>query len=134
LARPVEVVVLGRPHLVLTHVGGDDGPGGDLLNGLKHLVGGQFLRVPLQWDLLVGEDPLLPFGVVVSGELFIKKLQHPPGVTDDVMVGLHILVNLRPVNVDLNNLCIVGKAPGVGSDPVGEPAADGDEQVALVTG
>ena len=93
---------------VLAHVGGDDGiPVGDGLDGLQDLVGVENV-VLLQRHLLVGEDPLLPLRVVVGGQLLVEQLQHPPGVADDVMVGLDVLVDLRPVDVDVDDseMCI----------------------------
>ena len=133
LAGPVEMVVLGGPHLVLAHIGGHNGPGGHRLDGLQHLVGVED-AVLFQGQLLVGEHPLLPLGVVVGGQLLVEQLQHPPGVADDVVVGLDVLVHLRPVDVNLDNFGLPGKGLGVGGHPVGEPAANGDEQVALVGG
>ena len=108
-------------------------PVGDVLDGLQDLVGVEDV-VLFQRDLLLREHPLLPLGVVVGGQLGVEQLQHPAGVADDVVVGDHVLVDLRPVNVDVDDFGVGGKGGGIGGHPVGEPAADGDEQIALVAG
>ena len=56
------------------------------------------------------------------------------GVADDVVVGEHVLVDLRPVDVDVDDFGVGCEGGGVGGHPVGEAAADGDEQIALVGG
>ena len=134
LAGAGEVVVLGAPHLMLAHIGGHDGvPAGDGLDGLQNLVGVENI-VFLEGHLRVGEHPRLPLRVVVLGELLVEQLQHPAGVADDVVVGEHVLVDLRPVDVDVDDFGVGCEGGGVGGHPVGEAAADGDEQIALVGG
>ena len=51
-----------------------------------------------------------------------------------MVVGEDVLVNLRAVDVDMDDLGLAGKGVGLEGHPVGEAAAHGDEQVALVTG
>ena len=85
-------------------------------------------------DLLVGEDELLPLRIVVGGEFSIEQLQHTSCVADDVVVGLDVLVDLGPVDVDIYDLGLAGKGGRIVGHPVGKPAADGDEQVALAGG
>ena len=51
-----------------------------------------------------------------------------------MVVGLDVLVDLGPVDVDMYDLGLAGKGGRIGGHPVGEPAADGDEQVALAGG
>ena len=65
------------------------------------------------------------------GQLFVQQLQHSAGVADDVVVGLNVLVNFRPVDVDVDNLGLLGKGLGAGGHPVGEPATNGNQQIAL---
>ena len=81
-----------------------------------------------------GEDVLLPLAVVVLGHLPVEQLQHLAGVADDVVVGLHVLVDLRPVDVDVDDLGLAGEGGGLQGHPVGEAAAHGDEQVTAVAG
>ena len=131
LARAGEVVVLAGPHLMLAHVGGDDGVAvGQVGDGLQNLVGVEEV-VLLQGQLLPGEYLGLPGGVVVLGQPLVQQLQHTAGVPHDVVAGFHVLVDLRPVDVDMYNFGIGGEGGGIGGHPVGEAAADGDEQVAL---
>ena len=116
---------------MLAHIGGNDGVAARQVgDGLQNLVGVEDI-VFFQGQFLPGEDLGLPGGVIVLGQLLVEQLQHPPGVPDDVVEGLHVLVDLRPVNVDMDDFGVLGKGGGGGSHPVGEPAADGDEQVAL---
>ena len=51
-----------------------------------------------------------------------------------MVVGEHVLVDLRPVDVDVDDFGVGCEGGGVGGHPVGEAAADGDEQIALVGG
>ena len=68
------------------------------------------------------------------GTRCVEQFQHPLGGADDVVVGEDVLVDLRTVDIDLDDLRLAGKGGRVQSHPVGEAAAHGDEQVALVTG
>ena len=120
---------------MLAHIGGHDGVlGGHAADGLQHLpgskdLGGLHLRLPLQ-----GKDLLLPGVPVVLGDPLVEQFQHPFGGADDVVVGEDVLVDLRTVDIDLDDLRLAGKGGRVQSHPVREAAAHGDEQVALVTG
>ena len=51
-----------------------------------------------------------------------------------MVVGEDVFVNLRPVDVDVDNFGLAGEGFGLEGHPVGEPAAHGDEQVTLVAG
>ena len=116
---------------MLAHVGGDDGLAvGEVLDGLQHLVGVEHI-VLFQGQLLAGEHLGLPLGVVVGGKLGVEQLQHSAGVSDDVVVGENVFIDLRPVNVDMYDFGLFGKDGGVGGHPVREAAADGNEQIAL---
>ncbi|MPM61341.1 hypothetical protein SDC9_108199 [bioreactor metagenome] len=135
LTRSAEVIILGRPHLVLPNVGGHHGPAlGHLLNGLQNFVGSQSVGVAGQRRLLVGENPLLPLGIIMGGQLLVQELQHSPGIADDVVAGDHILIHLGPVNVHMYDLRLGGEGVRPAGHPVGETAADGDEQVTLRDG
>ena len=135
LAGVVEVEVLDGPHLVLAHIGGHNGVlGGEAADGLQHLLGGESLALPGDGGLPQGEDVRLPIGVAVLGQALVEQSQHPLGRADDVVVGEDILVNLRPVDVDVDDSGLAGEGVGLEGHPVGEPAAHGDEQVALAAG
>ena len=132
----VKLKVLDGPHLMLAHVGGDDGivgthPG----DGVQDLLGGQVVGVLVVSRLGgEGEDVLFPLAVVILGDLAVEQLQHLLGVADDVVVSLHILVDLSPVDVDLDDLGLAGEGRGLQGHTVREAAAHGDEQVAAVAG
>ena len=135
LAGVVEVEVLNGPHLMLAHVGGHDGVlRGQFADGLQHLLGGEGLALPGDGGLPQGEDVLLPGRVAVLGQALVEQGQHPLGIADDVVVGENVLVDLRPVDVDVDDSGLAGEGVGLEGHPVGEPAAHGDEQVALVAG
>ena len=135
LSGIVEVEVLDGPHLMLSHVGGHNGVlGGQAADDLQHLLGGQGIAVPGNGGLPQGEDVFLPLRMAVLGQASVEQLQHPLGRAHDVVVGKHVFVDFRAVNVDLDDLGLAGKGARVQSHPVGEPAAHGDEQVALVAG
>ena len=99
LAGAGEVVVLGGPHLVLAHVGGDDGvPVGDSLVMVS--------RISWGWQhivLLEGDGSFWPRTPTPStrgsrglGQLLVQQLQHPAGVADDVVVGTGRSCRSRP--------------------------------------
>ena len=67
-------------------------------------------------------------------KLVQQHLQHALCIADDMVVSLHILVDLGTVDVDLHNLRLACEACGIERHTVGEAAAHGDEQVAAVAG
>ena len=136
LARVVKMEMLDGPHLMLAHVGGHDGVvGAEPGDGVQNLLGRQVVGVLIIGRLRgEGEDILLPLAVVILGHLLVQQCQHLLGVADDVVVGLHILVDLRPVNVDVDNLGLPGKGRRLQGHTVRETAAHGNEQVAAITG
>ena len=72
--------------------------------------------------------------VVLQVDALVEQFQHPAGIADDVVVGDNVLVDFRTVDVDVNHLGVLGKGAGVTGDPIGEPAANGDEQIAGAAG
>ena len=123
-----------RPHLVLAHVGGHDGvPGDSSWMVVQDLVGVRMSSLLQRGGSAWEKTDSFQLGGG-TGQALVEQLQHPLGVADDVVVGEHVLVDLRPVDVDVDDLGLAGEGGGVGGHPVGEPAAHGDEQVALVAG
>lgn len=104
--------MLNGPHLMLTHIRCNDGIlRHHIADGLQHLLGGQLAGLILIFcPGGIGEYKLLPPVIVLLLYTLIQQLQHPARITDDVMIGLDILINFRPVNVDLNDLRLTGKA------------------------
>ena len=81
-----------------------------------------------------GENVLLPVVVLHARHALQQQFQYAPRIADDVVVGLHVFVDLRPVDVNLDNFGLAGEGGRLQSHPVREPAAHGDEQVAPVAG
>ena len=134
LTRIIEVEMLNRPHLVLSDVGRDDGIlRRELSEGGKHLTGGQMVNrsVVLRFSL-EGEDILLPLVVLHAWHTLQQQLQHAPRIADDVVVGLHVLVDFAAVDVNLDDFRVLGEGGGLERHAVGEAAADGDQQIAGV--
>jgi hypothetical protein len=120
LARPVEQVVLGRKHLMLSHVRGDERLAfRDPVQRLDHILGldertdaGFVARRRVQPVTAAPLVDLLPpfrkrFGVgplTRRVDLVEHLLQHGVAGADDGNVGRHILRNRRGVDVDVNDL------------------------------
>ena len=119
---------------MLAHVGGHDGVLCLRADHLQHLLGRQLFAVFCHGGGAEGQDALFPCTAVILGQALVQQLQHTAGVADDVVVGQHVLVDLRAVDVDLDDLGLLGKGLGIQRHTVGEAAAHGDQQVALVTG
>ena len=108
--------------------GGHDGvPGNRLLNGVQNLAGGQLVPLLHHLGLPQGEDMFLPRLVVVLGQALVEQLQHPLGRPDDVVVGEHVFIDLRAVDVDVDDLGLAGEGVRLEGHPVGEPAAHGNQ-------
>ena len=119
LAGVVKVEMLDGPHLMLAHVGGRRwrrrGRAVAMVSriclGVRWLPGSR--HRPSPWGRRT-HTPSTRCGHT-GGSFSFSSCQHPLGVADDVVVGLHVLVDLRPVNVDLHNLGLAGKGlPGPG--------------------
>ena len=72
--------------------------------------------------------------MLVLGQALQQQVQDLLGVANDVMVRLDVLVDLRPVDVDMDDLGLMREGLRLQRHPVGEPAAHGDQQVAVVAG
>ena len=59
-----------------------------------------------------------------------KRLNDQLGVAENVFVHLDVFVDFCFVDFELHNLCLLAKALAVTCHTVGEPRADGDNQVA----
>ena len=129
------VQVLGRPHLVLAHVGDIDRVGAGLAADLvDHLVGLQ-LGVAVHRLVVVGLPfPDLLHPVPVLGGLDVRQdgLQNVGRVAHQRQVDGDVFAHLAGVDVNLDVLCIVGEGVGVQRHPVGKAGAHGDDQIGLV--
>ena len=126
--------VLRHPHLVLSDVGRNDVAVGfegvDRLDKLirERIVGERLGRVV---KMML---PLVDFGepdmVLLLLHADKKRLNNQLGVAENVFVHLDVFVDFCFVDFELHNLCLLAKALAVTCHTVGEPRADGDNQVA----
>lgn len=77
-----------------------------------------------------GENVLLPVVVLHARHALQQQFQYAPRIADDVVVGLHVLVDFAAVNVNLDDFRVLGEGGGFERHTVGEAAADGNQQVA----
>ena len=82
--------------------------------------------------LFAGDKRLEPLGVAGRFHLREQGLQHGPGVAQYRHVALHVFVELRGVDVDVDDVGLSGILTYVARYPVVEAHAYGDEQVAFV--
>ena len=126
-------VVLRAPKLVLTNVGCDDG----ILRGLLRNRAEQLVRMDNALIVLRHIVELcLPFGnlrapCVVLCLLDIRHNLFEEGlrIGNNSIVNADVLIDLRVVNVNVDNLRRRCKTLGVGRNAVGEAGADADQQV-----
>ena len=126
--------VLGRPHLVLAHIGDVYGLRAALVAHLTddlmgHQVGGVGHRVVILCLPLV--DHLHPVGVLCLFDLRQHGLQHIGGIAHDGQVHFHILAQLAGVDVDLDDGGILGKSLGVQRHTVREAGTHRDQHVTV---
>jgi hypothetical protein len=130
-------VELGGPHLVLTHVGGDDGFAFgelvELVDDLLHaqaalffVAEGVFLFVAVE----VGEP-------VFGGEFFDERQEVAEsgfGVAFDGDVHLNHFVELGGVDVDVDEFGVAAEHGGFADDAVVKAGADVEDEVGLADG
>ena len=133
----VVFVELGGPHLVLAHVGGDDGFAFgelvELVDDLLHaqaalffVAEGEFLFVAVE----VGEP-------VFGGEFFDERQEVAEsgfGVAFDGDVDLDHFVELGSVDVDVDEFGVAAKHVGFADDAVVEAGADVEDEVGFADG
>ena len=136
LSGIIEMEVLDGPHLMLSDVGGNDG----ILRADPRDGGKDLLRVQGRSAVRVfrfrgiGKYEFFPFAVILLGQPGVQHIQDIFRIADNVMVGADIFVDLRTVDVDMDDFGLAGKILGIQRDAVGETAADGDQQVTVVAG
>ena len=134
-----------RPHLVLAHLGGDDG--GRRIQ-LASQLGDNELGDDLVALLVLGHvrvvervagaprvdigDPLV---VARGGAVLLEHLEH---AGDDALqvahnghIGIADLPDLRRVDVDVHDLRVGGELGDAPGDPVGKARAGGDDEAGL---
>ena len=145
VTRMLEVVELGRPHLVLAHFGGDDGLAfGQLLQlfddvlGLDDLVliriGKGMRRLPVG-DLPPPRGQLLLHGVFPAIALAVEPAVYggegQGTVGHDGDVDRHVLADRAGIQIDVHDSGLRRKGVQPAGDPVVEAGAHGNEQIAF---
>ena len=140
-ARLLRIVVLCRPHLMLSDVGHDDriviGKLADRLNELlRHdaafllLVGKRLLIVHL--DRVATPPGKACAQIAERGQLLLEERQRPAQVAEHAAVSDDILVHLDGIDLEVHDLCARCKSCNTARHAVIETHADGDEQIALL--
>ena len=132
----VEAVILGRPHLVLAHLGRDDGIALGQAVDLFHRELGQDGPVGVLLErqrmfLVPGIQLVIPFVVIMGAGRFGQRFQDGLHVAQHMGVHLHVLVDGGRVHVDVDLLGEGRELGQLARHPVVEAAADGDQQVAM---
>ena len=137
VAREVVAEKLGGPHLVLSHVRHDHGPPlrslvHGLDDGLRHdhvrvhrLIGDGVLLLPFR-DL---REPVCVFSGLDTG---VDRGEHVFDVGDDAEVHGHVLTNARRIAVHMYYLRTFRVGGELAGHAVGEPHAEGDQEVGRV--
>jgi hypothetical protein len=103
---------LGGPHLVLSNLGNDKEVGRkDRLQGLENLLAASTFAVHTDGvPLLVPGDLFHP--ILVQHRLFnpfVQMLPHHLHVSHHMAVGLDVLVDFSRIDIDVDDLGILGK-------------------------
>ena len=132
----IKVEMLDCPHLMLANVGGHDGILRDHpCNRIQDLLRCQCIAAFVILALgLEGEDVFLPFCMIFLSDLFVQFLQDMFCIADDMMINFDVFVDLRTVDIDLYDFCLLCEGRRIQCHPVGEPASNCDQKVASVTG
>jgi hypothetical protein len=134
------MIILGGPHLVLTHFGGDDGlPPGQFIELFDHVLGFDFRpdrRPVCSFASTIRFDPARgPVGNQIVQILFcqigVDHFQTAFAVSHHRDAHRHVFADGGGVDVDVNDFGLGGKAIGLAGHPVIESYADADEQIAF---
>ena len=140
-SRLAELIVLGRPHLMLPHVADDDRVALRFLVDLvDHVLrGDQVLLVGMLVG--VGRTFLAPFlnlvepvGRVLWLDLRQQLLEDLLRVANHGAVGVHVLGDARRVDVDVDDLGLWGPGVHLAGHAVVEPGAHGHDEVGVLHG
>ena len=130
--------VLGRPHLVLPHIGGDDGSNTEIAEGDQHLLG-----INLTFRIGNGEGiTLLPAvdlgqpGASGGGDVALAAALDQLGhALAEIPEHRHLspagLADLRRIDLEVHNPGTGGKGVELARDTVIKTGANGDQQIAL---
>ena len=122
---------------MLAHIGGHGSIGLQILIELvQHIGGGHALPLVLTCGFLLPQllDMCLPLRPLYLPEQGQQLLQGQLHIAPETVGRIDSLVQLRSVDVDMDDLCILGELGTVAGDPVIEPSAQGDDGIGVVHG
>ena len=136
LTRMSAAVVLGAPQLMLTDIGRDDG----VLRGLFRDRAEQLMRMDNAFVVLCAVvellpplgDLLKPCGVLVFLDVRQNLFKEGLCVGNDRASRFNVLVDLRGVDVHMDDAGARCEVAGVGGNAIGEACADAEQQVAAL--
>ena len=135
LPRPGEGVELRAPHLVLPHAGHDHRVARHPADRFDHPLRLHLARLVAvcQWMRpLPAGDAVVPFGVFAEAGSAVQPLQKLPDVGGDAEVGAHVFVDLRRVDIDVDDPGRTRKLIRIAGRTVRETGAERQQEIALV--
>ena len=123
-------IILRRPHLMLADIRGNHRiPLGHTVKFLHNRRTGQAVFMFHRITFLQSADLLKPFRIFLRLQTFIQTLQSLFQIPDHACVHNDVFVDLRRVNIKLQDLCILCKPAGISCHPVREAGAKNDQQI-----
>ena len=140
MTRFVKKIVLRRPHLILTHLGGDDGLSlCQFIQFFDHILGfdGIFLFVSQRFGvfpLLNLLEPRVPLFLEIPqfrlGNQAVQMPQRDFAVAHNRYRDRDVFSNRCRVDIDMNDFGLGSEGLGFSGDPVIKANPDGDNQIA----
>ena len=128
LARAMKAVILGRPHLVLSHFRHNNSVSLRLLTDLLDQIGaGEPGLVIGQRKALFGLFHFpLPVRVLTRLQEAIQCHKNFSDISNDIRIDHNILVNLGGIDIDVENFSVPGKGLGISDHTIRETGPDRD--------
>ena len=121
---------------MLTYVGSDDILGTlDLIDFEQYVESGHIVELFSRSLMLALPDFELnePLSMVLLLNVVVEDLKNLLYITDNVIIGLYVLVDFVFVYINMDNISLVAELLGVACYAVGESGAAGDDEVALLS-
>ena len=134
--------ILRFPHLVLADVGHDHCVAAagllpqivDDVRGVKVAAVRQVLNVPHRGVAFQPVDVIPPLAAIDGLKAGQQIAQHGPQIADEGHIDLHILVNLRRIDLHLDLLGLGGVSFQVAGHTVVKAHAQGDQEIGVLNG
>ena len=81
--------------------------------------------------LLIGADLLPPFRVILLLQIPVQNMKDFFDITDNLFCHNNIFIDLRRIDINLQDLCVFGKCLRISGHTVTESRAQDNEKVAL---